>query len=250
MNRIFKINNLFLVENKTVLITGGSSGLGKMMVEGFLSNGANVAFCGRDPSKYLYLFKEFDYDKVLPVCADITVGADRKKLIDKTLNKFGKIDVLINNAGISPPRDSEEFENVIATNLRAVILLSEECLPYLSKEVDYGKIINISSSAGINPPAFKNYGYTTSKAGVIVFTKQFSKKAIEKRVIVNTIAPGFFETPMTSNAINRFKNKIIDNTSIKRLGKKEDIIGVSLFLASQASNYIVGQTIRLDGTIY
>ena len=246
-----KIKNLFSVQNKIVVITGGSSGLGLMMVNGFRRNGAIVISCGRkDGVEVSKLFPPFlDSKRFRYIRTDITKEEEVDTQIDYIQEHEKKVDVLINNAGISPSRDSKEFDSIINTNIKAMIQLSNKFLPLLSNMSTgkYSKIINMSSIAGIHPTALKNYGYTISKSGVITFTKQFAKEVIDKRILVNAIAPGFFYTPMTKPVLDRFSGKIINTIPIRRLGRINDIVGTALFLASNASDYITGETIILDG---
>ena len=235
------MKNLFNIEGKRVLITGGTSGLGEMMVKGFSENGAKVVFCGRNVDRGGIIVRSAN---AIFIKCNLMDGNEIENLITKTSQILGGIDILINNAGIAPYNDAKYKDEIIATNLGAMIQLSSLCLPTMSP---YSKIINIASVAGIKPTNFNNYWYTVSKSGVIAFTKQFAKKATRHQINVNAIALGIFKTPMTKNVLNRFEKSVLSTIPACRFGQVKDIVGTAIFLASEASNYIYGETICLDG---
>lgn len=245
------ISNLFSVKDKVVIITGGTSGIGSMLVEGFLVNEAAVVFCGRNKDAGMQTYKELR-DKypqfstnMYFVTADMNNASDRKNLIQKTLSVYSGLNILINNAGVSPINEIKYYTDIINTNLISVINFSQECLPYMKT----GSIINIASIADRVGPFLKKYVYSASKAGVITFTKQFSSIASKKLVTVNSISPGIVNTRLSKPMLTKLNKKVVNSIPFKRICRIQDIVGTALFLASEAGSYITGEDIRLDGGV-
>jgi len=239
--------------HKKALITGGSRGIGKGIVEMFLNAGAHVIFTYRSDEQSakdtLETFKK-TYEHVYMIKADITLEEDVLKLHEFVLNTFGSLDILVNNAGVTHDglmlrMDLSQFQSVLQTNLTGVWLMSKTFLKMLLKS-EHGKIVNISSVSGILGNAGQT-NYSAAKAGVIGLTKAMAREYAAKGLNVNAVAPGFTETDMTKKLTETQVNAILQSIPMKTLGQVEDIAGAVLFLSSNLSNYVTGQTIVVDG---
>jgi 3-oxoacyl-[acyl-carrier protein] reductase len=239
--------------HKKALVTGGSRGIGKGIVEMFLNAGAHVIFTYRSDEQSakdtLETFKK-TYEHVYMIKADITLEEDVLKLHEFVLNTFGSLDILVNNAGVTHDglmlrMDLSQFQSVLQTNLTGVWLMSKTFLKMLLKS-EHGKIVNISSVSGILGNAGQT-NYSAAKAGVIGLTKAMAREYAAKGLNVNAVAPGFTETDMTKKLTETQVNAILQSIPMKTLGQVEDIAGAVLFLSSNLSNYVTGQTIVVDG---
>ena len=238
-----------MFSGQTVLITGGARGIGLALCEAFLQEGANVSFCATSDesiNKAKEYLKNYDANKILAVKADISKQEDCTNLVNKTLEQFKQIDVLINNAGIT--RDNllirmkeEDFDKVIDINLKGAFLMLKEVARPMMK-ARKGVIINMSSIVGQSGNAGQ-INYSASKAGLIGITKSAAKELASRNIRVNAIAPGFIQTDMTKNLETE---KIAEHIPLKRLGNPEDIAKTVRFLAEEGT-YITGQVIGVDG---
>lgn len=242
-----------LLEGKTVLVTGGSRGIGKGICEVFASHGANVAFTYLSSAqKANDLAEELSKDgsKVKGYQSNAAEFASAEKLINDVIADFGSIDVLINNAGIT--RDNlllrmseEQWDEVINTNLKSVFNLSKFIARPMMKNRG-GSIINISSVVGVNGNGGQA-NYAASKAGVFGFTKSMAKELGSRNIRVNAIAPGFIETEMTEALDEKTLEQWKSVIPLKRGGTTTDVANACLFLASDMSGYVTGQTLLVDG---
>jgi len=243
-----------MLQGKTALITGASRGIGKGIAETFAKNGANIAFTFASSvekarafeaeliSKYGIKAKGYQSD-----ASDFNAA---QALADQVVADFGNIDVLINNAGITRDtllmRMSEaQWDEVISTNLKSTFNLTKACLKTFLKN-RAGSIINMSSVVGVTGNAGQA-NYAASKAGMIGFTKSMAKELGSRNVRCNAIAPGFIETEMTAGLDPDVKKTWIDTIPLKRGGSTDDVANCCLFLASDMSAYITGQTINVCG---
>lgn len=244
-----------LLQDKVVLVTGGSRGIGAGIVRRFAENGANVAFTYRSSA-----------DEALAIEAELKgMGVEAKafqsdaasfeqaeQLVKEVLETFGKIDVLINNAGITQDTlmlrmKEEQWDKVIEVNLKSVFNLTKQVLRPMMKNRG-GSIINMSSIVGITGNAGQA-NYAASKAGIIGFSKSIAKEVGSRNIRCNVIAPGFIETDMTDALDDKVKDSYLANIPLKRLGKAEEIADVCVFLASDMSTYVSGQTISVCGAL-
>lgn len=243
-----------MLKGKTSLITGASRGIGKGIAEVFAKNGSNIAFTFASSVEKAKAFEEelsAKYGvKVKGYQSDASDYNAAMALADQVVADFGSIDVLINNAGIT--RDTllmrmseEQWDEVINTNLKSTFNLTKACLKTFLKN-RAGSIINMSSIVGLTGNAGQS-NYAASKAGMIGFTKSMAKELGSRNVRCNAIAPGFIETEMTASLDADVKKQWIDTIPLKRGGSTDDVANACLFLASDMSTYITGQTLNVCG---
>ena len=239
--------------NKVAMITGATRGIGKQIALTLANEGYNIVLNYRTENDELFQAKnEIESKNVncLTVQGDVTNFEDCKQMIERAINEFGKIDVLINNAGITKDMllarmKEEDFKQVIDVNLVGTFNMTKNVISYMMKARS-GRIINISSVVGIAGNAGQT-NYSASKAGIIGFTKSLAKEVASRNILVNAVAPGFIETNMTDVLKQEVKDEIAKNIPLKRMGTPKDVANVVKFLASEDSSYITGQVISVDG---
>ncbi|HCL4448029.1 TPA: 3-oxoacyl-[acyl-carrier-protein] reductase [Clostridium botulinum] len=241
------------LEGRTAIVTGASRGIGRAIAKKLASMGANLVLNYRSSAKeidtLLEEIEEFGIE-TLVIQGDVSSFEDSKKIADEAKNKFGTIDILINNAGIT--KDSlilrmaeEDFDKVISVNLKGVYNCSKHIAPIMLKQRS-GKIINISSVVGVAGNAGQ-CNYAAAKAGVIGITKSLAKELGSRGITVNAVAPGYIRTDMTDALPEKVKKSIEDLLPLKILGTPEDVAETVGFLASDKAAYITGQVIHVDG---
>ena len=240
-------------EEKVVLVTGGSRGIGKEVAMKFAKEGYNVVTnYVSDKTDKEKLKKEFEENnvKALVLKADVSKTEDVENLVKQAIDTFGKIDVLVNNAGIT--RDNllmrmpeEDFDKVIETNLKGTFLVTKAVTKYMMKKRQ-GSIINLSSVVGVAGNAGQS-NYSASKAGIIGFTKSVAKELASRNIRANAVAPGFIETDMTDVLKEDVKEHIYNQIPLKRMGTAKEVAELIYFLGSDNSSYITGQVINIDG---
>lgn len=242
-----------LLQGKTALITGGSRGIGEAIVRKFVEQGAKVAFTYRSSANRAdAIIEELGSDHVKAYQSDAASYDSSAELIKNVMTDFGKIDILINNAGITKDTllmrmSEDQWDSVINTNLKSVFNLTKNIMRPMMKARG-GSIINISSVVGVmGNPGQANY--VASKAGVIGFTKTVAKEVGSRGIRCNAIAPGFIETDMTGELDEKTKEAYMKIIPMKRLGTGEEIANACLFLASDLSSYVSGQTINVCGAM-
>lgn len=240
-------------DKQTVIITGGSRGIGRACCLAFAKLGANIVFTyNKSSAESEKLAEELKQNKVEAIAlrADVRDYEQCRKVIERAIEKFHKIDILINNAGITRDKAllmmlNEDWHDVIETNLGGVYNMSRAAITTLLKQKS-GSIINMSSVSGlIGLPRQTNY--SASKAGIIGFTKALAKEVAAFGVRVNVVCPGFIDTDMVSALKEDARQQILNLIPAKRLGKAEEVAEVCVFLASSKSAYITGETIKIDG---
>lgn len=239
--------------DKCALITGATRGIGKQIAITLAKQGYNIALNYRKENEELENTKK-EIEKIgvqiLAVKGDVANFEDCENFVKQVIERFGQIDVLVNNAGITKDMllmrmKKEDFEQVIDTNLVGTFNVTKNVVPYMMKARS-GRIINISSVVGISGNAGQT-NYSASKAGIIGFTKSFAKEIASRNILVNAVAPGFIETNMTDVLKDDVKQEIAKNIPLKRMGTTQDVANVVKFLASDDSSYITGQVINVDG---
>ncbi|AMO84058.1 3-oxoacyl-[acyl-carrier protein] reductase [Solibacillus kalamii] len=237
--------------NKVAIITGGAGGIGLAAVKRFLEEGAKVAIVDYDKQQGEKMEAELG-ENVAFFAVDVSKLAEVKEMVEQVVDRFGKIDILINNAGIT--RDAtlvkmseEDFEKVIQINLNGVYYCTQAVAPHMIAQGS-GKIISTSSVSGV----YGNFGqtnYAATKAAIIGMTKTWAKELGRKGINVNAVAPGFTATPMVEKMPEKVLQQMEGITSLQRLGKPEDIANAYLFLASDEASYITGHVLQVDGGI-
>ncbi|HEX8636726.1 MAG TPA: glucose 1-dehydrogenase [Pyrinomonadaceae bacterium] len=249
------IRELFDLTGKTAIVTGGSRGIGAEMAEGLAEAGANLMLCARraewlDETVAEFRAKNFNVEGKL---CDVSNPEDIQAVVDETISKFGTIDVLINNAGISwgaMPEDMplKQWQKVLDVNLTGCFLFAQSAGREMLKS-NRGSIINIASISGITSSANGPFyaGYVASKAGLIGLTRELAASWGRRGIRVNAIAPGFFHSRLADAVIDIYERSIQETNAIPRIGNEGELKGVAVFLASDASSYVTGQTIVVDG---
>ena len=241
-----------MIENKKIIVTGASGGIGNSIVEKLYNNGADILATGTRDEKLNELKQKFKNIKTLKF--DIS---DHNK-IEEFLNTAtedlgGSLDCIVNNAGITKDNltirmSMEEWTKVIDINLTSTFLMSKFAIKKMLKNKS-GKIINITSVVG-HTGNIGQANYTASKAGIVAMSKSLAIEYAKKNININCISPGFISTAMTDKIDDKFKETIISKIPANRLGKPEDIANAVLFLASNNSDYINGETLHVNGGLY
>ena len=250
------VRQLFDLTGRVAIITGGSIGLGRQMAQGLAEAGASVVLCARKKERCQQAAQELQKTagvKTLALACDVKNPASIQEVVDATLAAFGQIDILINNAGVSwgaPVEEMtlEQWNKVIETNLTGTFLCSQAVGKVMIRQ-KRGKIINIASVAGLggSSPQLQAIGYHASKGGVIIFTKDLACKWAMHNIHVNAIAPGWFPTHMSEIVIQRGKDSLLAGIPLGRFGSEQDLKGAAVFLASDASDYVTGHVLVVDG---
>lgn len=244
---------------RCALITGGSRGIGRAIAVSMAGEGYDLVIGYAGNSAKADETRELCFNaasangkeiRVISVQADVATQEGAKALVEAAMNEFGRIDVLVNNAGIT--RDgllmrmsTEDFDDVIATNLKGAFLMTREVARPMMKQ-RYGRIINLSSIVGLHGNAGQ-VNYSASKAGLIGLTKSTAKELASRNITCNAIAPGFIGTDMTKEMTDAAKEATFATIPMKKAGEPSDIANAALFLASEKSSYITGQVLGVDG---
>jgi 3-oxoacyl-[acyl-carrier protein] reductase len=242
-----------LIEGKNILVTGGSRGIGRSIVEVLIENGANVGFTfssSESAAKEISTNLNSSSNKCIAYKSDASKLNECEKLVDSFLNDFDTIDVLINNAGITKDNllmrmSEDDFDRVIDVNLKSVFNMTKACQRVFLKNRK-GSIINMSSVVGVKGNAGQS-NYAASKSGIIGFSKSIAQEIGSRNIRCNVIAPGFIKTEMTDKLSDSLIDSWTENIPLKRAGESLDVANLCLFLASDLSSYITGQVIHVDG---
>jgi NAD(P)-dependent dehydrogenase (short-subunit alcohol dehydrogenase family) len=241
------------LDQKVVIVTGGSQGIGKAFCLALAAEGAKVVSVARHGSNETVGEIKSKGGEALDFKGDITTAADMLKMAETVISKYGRIDVLVNHAGISwtvPFKDLtfDDWKKVQATNLDGLFHCTKAVFPYMMNQ-KYGKIINVTSDTFFHPCRLTVH-YTTTKGGIIGFTHALASEAAEYGITVNCLAPGLIATNSSmTTSFKDFFGWVLDDQDIKRPGTPEDLTGALLFMASDESAFMTGQTITINGGV-
>ena len=240
------------LKNKNIIITGATGGIGNSIVDTLTSLNSKLIVTGSNEKKLEQLKNK--NANLIVIKQDISIHDELEAFVEKCNNELdGKIDVLVNNAGITKDNltirmDKKEWDNVININLTSTFLLSKYVIKKMLKN-KFGKIINITSVVG-HTGNIGQANYAASKGGVSSMSKSLSLEYAKKNILINCIAPGFIETAMTEKINNDFKSQLKSKIPLDRFGSPQDIANCVAFLSSDLSNYITGETIHINGGMY
>ncbi len=249
------VKQLFDLTGRVAIVSGGSMGLGRQMAEGLAEMGTNLVLCARKQERCEEAAEALRSLGVqtLALGCDVKDRAAIQEVVEETLAKFGRIDILINNAGVSWAASVEEmtleqWDKVLSTNLTGTFLFCQAAGKAMVAQGS-GKIINIASVAGLGGASaeMQAIGYHASKGGVIAFTKDLACKWAPHNIQVNAIAPGWFPTHMSGWIIENRKDSLLAKIPLGRFGGDHDLKGAAVFLASDASAYVTGHVLVVDG---
>lgn len=249
--------DLFRLDGKTAVVTGGGRGLGRYMAEALAAAGASVVLCSRKKESLEEVKGEIEArgGRALALACDVTDPDDVQGVVTEAENAFGGVDVLVNNSGATwgaPPAEMpiEKFDQVMAVNVRGTFLMAQAVGRRMIERGNGGAIVNISSVAGLvggHPDFMQTVGYNSSKGAIISMTRDLATSWAPHGITVNAIAPGWFPTRMSGGLIEKFEERMLDGIPLHRFGNPEDLKGVVIFLASPAASYVTGQTVVVDG---
>lgn len=235
------------------IVSGGAKGIGNAIVKAFVANGDKVAFCYKSSEdSAVELCREMNADgnlNCIAIKCDIRNADDVKSFVKQTIDVFGNIDTVVNNAGIAysgllMDMEQKDWRNVMATNLDSMFYMAKECIPHMLEKG--GSVINISSVWGIYGASME-VAYSASKAGIIGFTKALAQEMGRAGIRVNCIAPGVIDTDMNALHSKEVMEDLVDRTALARLGKPKDVADMAVFLASEKGKFITGQIIEVGG---
>jgi NAD(P)-dependent dehydrogenase (short-subunit alcohol dehydrogenase family) len=250
-------SDLFSIDGKTALVTGGTRGIGKMIAEGFVDAGATVYISSRKADACAEVAAELSKKGTcVGIPADLSKEEECRRLAGKLAAQVDGLDILVNNAGATwgtPLADFDEtaFERVLALNVKGVFHLTKFLLPLLEAagtQDEPARVINIGSIDGISVPMLETYSYSASKAAVHQLTRHLARR-LAPTVTVNAIAPGPFESKMMAATLEAFGEQIAANAPLKRIGRPDDMAGAAIYLSSRAGAYLTGAVIPVDGGI-
>lgn len=252
------MQNLFSIEGKTALITGGSRGIGAMIARGYVEQGARVYITSRKAEVCDATAAELS---TLGHCVSLPADLSKMSEIERVVDEFGaresQLDILVNNAGATWGATIDEFpeqgwDKVMDLNVKSIFFLTQRCLSLLdaaASTTDPARVINIGSIDGMHLSAFENFSYSASKAAVHHLTRMSAVRLAPRNITVNAIAPGPFHTAMMAPMIEKMGEELLKSVPLHRFGGDEDAAGIAVFLASRASAYMTGTVIPLDGGI-
>lgn len=248
--------DLFRIEGKVAIVTGGGRGLGEQIATAYAEAGATVVLCSRKVENCQRVQQGIENmgGRALALALDLTNPESVRETVETVLREYGRIDILVNNGGASWGADAmdipyDAWQKVVQTNLTGTFLMSQAAARPMRQQGG-GKILNIASIAGFrgtDPEVLNAVAYNASKGAVITLTRDLAVKWARYNILVNAIAPGFFPSKMTKDLIAAYGDKIAANAPLGRLGGDDDLKGAALYFASAASNYTTGQVLAVDG---
>jgi NAD(P)-dependent dehydrogenase (short-subunit alcohol dehydrogenase family) len=251
------MKNLFSVDGKVAIVTGGSRGIGAMIARGLVENGVKTYITSRKADVCDQMAAELSkYGVCISIPADLSSMEGINGFVSAFSGKEQTLDILVNNAGATWGAPLDDFpesgwDKIMDINVKSIFFLTKALLPQLraaaSGKKDHGTIINIGSIDGLHAPAFDNYSYSASKAAVLHMTRVLAKKLVKDNITVNAIAPGPFESKMMAAFLSSFGEAIRASIPMGRIGEPEDVAGATIYLSSRAGAYVTGATIPVDG---
>lgn len=250
------VKELFNLEGRVSVVTGGATGLGLQMATALAEAGSSIVVCSRKLNNCedaAHALEKLGV-KALPLACDVTKPDEVEHVKEETLKKFGRVDVLVNNAGrawVAPPEDMplDRWNQIMELNVTAAFICSQAFGREMIR-AKRGKIVNIASIAGLigrNPKAYNSIVYSTSKGALVQFTRDLAIKWAQHNINVNCICPGFFVTPINDKLFEKNADNILRDIPIGRTGGSDDLKGIAVLLASDASNFMTGAIIPVDG---
>ncbi|MEH6590918.1 MAG: SDR family NAD(P)-dependent oxidoreductase [Halioglobus sp.] len=248
------MNNLFSVEGKIAVVTGGSGGIGAMITEGLVKNGVKTYITARNEERLQAAVEKFSaYGECIGIASNLGTNEGVKQFAQAIAERESQLDILVNNAGATWGADIDDFpengwDKVMDLNVKSIFFLTQALLPLLrcsGTPEDPARVINIGSINGITHPGMNNYSYSASKAAVHQLTRHLGTDLAKDNVNVNAIAPGFFPSKMTAHMLG--DEAWMGHIPRNRLGSAEDAAGTRIYLSSRASAWVTGQTLVLDG---
>jgi len=252
------VSDLFSVEGKTALVTGGSRGIGLMITRGFVEAGAHVYISSRKAEVCDEVAAELSkIGTCTSLPADLSTEAECNRLAGEVAAREGALHILVNNAGATWGAPLAEFpasgwDKVLDLNVKSVFFLTRALVPLLEQAAtadDPARVINIGSIDGIHVPLLETYSYSASKAAVHQLTRHLAKQLGPRHITVNAVAPGPFESKMMAETLRNFGDSIAASSPLGRIGRPDDMAGVAIYLASRAGAYVTGAVIPVDGGI-
>ncbi|MBI2842733.1 MAG: SDR family oxidoreductase [Armatimonadetes bacterium] len=245
-----------MLENRVAIVTGAARGLGKAIALCMATEGASVVICDVDPDGLELSGKEIERkgSHVLTRQVDVRNKTEVEKMVDDCLDMFGRVDILVNNAGIlraAPTIEikEEDWDFVMEVNLKGTFLCSQAVLKHMMDR-KYGRIVNMSSLAGRSGGTLVGASYSTSKAGILGFTRTLAKEVAAYNITVNAVAPGNIETDMTRTFSDGEREMLIERNPMHRFGAPGEVASLVCFLASEEAGYITGATVDINGGLF
>jgi len=250
------MDNLFSIEGKVAVVTGGSRGIGLMIARAYVENGVKVYISSRKADVCDEVAKELsEHGECIAIPVNLASEDGAKQLAKQLGERESALHILVNNAGNNwwapfQEYDEKAWERVLSLNLKSMFHMTRELAPLLKKGArpgDPARIINIGSIDGLHVPRHETYAYSASKAAVHHMTRVLAKKLGPDGITVNAVAPGYFESKMTAWLLDNERDEVVGRCPLGRTGEPEDMAGVAIYLASRAGAYVNGEVIRVDG---